>query len=149
MRKAFTLIEAIIVISILLLLAGLSSLSLVNFGKGSTLQSGQGLVLGVLRQAQSRSAADIGDKPWGVHFESARAVLFQDSGSGYNSSDPNNQVKIMPTGVGITYNFGGPSDILFEKGLVTTLNGGTITLTATTGNTTSQITVNTEGRIDY
>jgi len=149
MKKAFTLIEAIVTISILGILIGLSSLSLVNFSKGSSMQSGQSLVLGALRQAQSNSAANIGDKPWGVHFDNSKAIIYQDSGSGFNSSDPTNQVKIMPTGVGITYNFGRPAEIAFEKGKVTTLQGGTVTLTATTGNTSSQLTINSEGRIDY
>lgn len=148
MKKAFTLIEAVIVISILGLLAGLSSLSLVNFGKGSELENARTVVASSLRTAQSNSLANLGDNPWGVHFESDKVVIFQDAGSGFDLNDSTNQTKTLPKGTTVSVNFGGPSDLIFEQNSSSTLTPGTVTLSST-ANTNEEIVINAEGMIDY
>ena len=150
MKRAFTLIEAIIVISVITLLVGLTSLSMVNFGKSSEIDSGRTLVVQSLREAQSNSLANLGDNPWGVHFEVDKAVIFQDTGTGYNQNDSaNNRTKLMPKGVILTPTLtGGTVNLFFDKGKGTTLVTGEITLTST-ANTNAVITINNEGRIDY
>ncbi len=150
MKKGFTLIEAIIVISIITLLVGLTSLSMVNFGKSSEIDSGRTMVVQALREAQSNSLANLGDNPWGVHFEVDKVVIFQDTGTGYNPADSaNNRVKLMPKGVSLTPNLTGATlSLFFNKGKGTTLISGDITLTST-ATTNAVITINNEGRIDY
>lgn len=149
MRKAFTLIEAIIVISVITLLVGLTSLSMVNFGKSSEIDSGRTMVMQSLREAQSNSLANLGDNPWGVHFEVDKVVIFQDTGTGYNPSDSANLVKLMPKGISLAPNLtGGTANLFFDKGKGTTIVTGEITLTST-ATTNAIITINNEGRIDY
>jgi prepilin-type N-terminal cleavage/methylation domain-containing protein len=150
MRRAFTLIELLIVIGVMGLLVGLSSLSLVSFGKGSELDSGRTTVVQALREAQSDSLANLGNNPWGVHFETNKVVIYQDTGSGYNPADiANNRTKLFPKGVVASWNLtGGTNYLLFDKGLGTTLNNGSITISST-ANTTATITINSEGMIDY
>jgi len=150
MRKAFTLIEILIVVGVMALLVGLSSLSLVSFGKGSELDSARTTVVQALREAQSNSLANLGNTSWGIHFEENKVVIFQDIGSGYNPGDStNNRTKVMPKGVIIAWNLTGGTDyLMFDKGLGTTLNNGTATITST-ANTTATITINKEGMIDF
>ncbi|MDO8686633.1 MAG: prepilin-type N-terminal cleavage/methylation domain-containing protein [Candidatus Berkelbacteria bacterium] len=148
MKKGFTLIEALITIAIIAILAGLSSLSIVNFGKSSDIEGGRTTVVQALRQAQSNSMANLDQKTWGVHFESSKVIIFADTGGVFNPADTNNQVKLMPKGVNIAFDFGGGVDLLFEKGKASTLTPGTITLSST-GNTTPEVTINSEGMIDY
>ena len=148
--EGFTLIEVLIVIGVMALLVGLSSLSLVSFGKGSELDSARTSVVQALRESQSNSLANLGNNPWGVHFEANKVVIFQDTGSGYNPGDSvNNRTKVMPKGVTISWSLTGGTDyLMFDKGLGTTLNNGTVTITST-ANTTATVTINKEGMIDF
>jgi prepilin-type N-terminal cleavage/methylation domain-containing protein len=148
MHKGFTLIEALITIAIIAVLAGMSTLGIVNFGKSSDIEGGRTTVVQALRQAQSNSLADLDQKTWGVHFENNKVTIFPDSGSGFDSAEKNNQVKLMPTGVSIAFEFGGGVDLMFDKGKASTLSPGTITLSSS-ANTTAEITINSEGMIDY
>jgi len=154
MHRAFTLIEVLIVVGVMALLVGLSSLSLVSFGKGSELESARTSVVQALRESQSNSLANLGNTSWAVHFETNfetnKVVIFQNTGSGYNPGDSvNNRTKVMPKGVAIAWNLTGGTDyLMFDKGLGTTLNNGTITITST-ANTTATITINSEGMIDF
>jgi len=148
MSKSFSLIEVLVIIAVIAILVGLSSLNLVSFGRASEVDAGRVEVVQALREAQSNSMANLGANPWGVHFESAKVVIFQDGGAGFDPNDSqNNRVKIMPKGISLSWIFtGGGDNLMFEKGTGQTLNSGTVTVS---GNTSIEIKINKEGMIDW
>ncbi len=147
MKRAYTLIELLIVISVLMILVGLSSLSIVSFGKASDVGISLQVVKSGFLEARSNSISDLDDKPWGVHLEGGKAIVYPDSGAGYNPSDPSNMTKLLSSNTLMTWTIEGGDDVLFTKRTAKTTNTGTITFTGSSpGGKT--ITINSEGLIE-
>jgi type II secretory pathway pseudopilin PulG len=144
--RAFTLIEVIIVLSVMMVLVGLASLSVVSFGKGSDVEGGRAAATQAIREAQSNSFANLGDVSWGVHFDSNKVVLYSFSNGGYNPSDPANHTIILPEEITFNADFGGSANAIFNKGKTTLVNGGILEVVSP--NRTIQININSEGMID-
>ncbi len=70
-RKAFTLLETLIVIGITGILAGVGVSSYINQQKAKLLDSTAQEIVGYLRYAQQKSMAQEEGKQWGVHFENS------------------------------------------------------------------------------
>lgn len=144
--RAFTLIEVIIVLSVMMILVGLASLSVVSFGKGSDVEAGKAAAVQAIREAQSSSFANLGDASWGVHFDSNRVVIFSFTSGGYNPSDTSNKVSILPEDITFTADFSGSTNLIFDKGKTTLISGGTVQVASP--NRTIQVNINNEGMID-
>lgn len=148
MSKAYTLIEILIVIGVLMILTGLASLSIVSFGKSSDMETSATIVAGALKEARANSGAIVDDKAWGVHLENKRVIIFADSGGGYNPGDTSNLVKILGTNTSISWNLaGGGAEILFVKRTGKTDNSGTITVSGSSPGVKT-IDINSEGMIE-
>lgn len=144
--KGFTLIEALIVMAILVILVGISSTSLVSFGRNTNLDNGKTVVNQALQLTRSNSMANLSDSQWGVHLDTDKIVIF--NGSAYNPNDLQNQVKLLPNNATLSWNInGGGQEILFDKNKSTTANFGSLTLSTST-NQNITINLNSEGMID-
>jgi prepilin-type N-terminal cleavage/methylation domain-containing protein len=89
----FTLIELIVVLSIMAALLGLTSINLVRSQQTASLNSAEEVLVSDLRQQQLKSM--IGDTegsldagPYGIYFDSNQYVLFH--GATYSQSDTSN-----------------------------------------------------------
>ena len=146
--KGYTLIELLIVVGVLAILTGLSALSMVSFSKSSDIETSATIVKGALSEARAGSMADIDDKTWGVYLEPNRAILFADSGSGYNPSDPSNSVRIISNQTSLSWGLAGGGNIIeFSKRTGKTAEGGTITCSGESVNTKT-LNINSEGLIE-
>jgi len=148
MHKAVTLIELLIVISVMLILTGLAIFNLRSIEGRANIDQAKTIVVAALREAQSNSRAVIDDQSWGVHLEANKITIFADSGSGFNPADSKNKAKLL--GDNITCEnalSGGGNDILFKKRTGQTDQPGAITLSDGSG--AKEITINSEGSINY
>jgi prepilin-type N-terminal cleavage/methylation domain-containing protein len=147
MLRAYTLIELIIVIGILAILTGLSSLSIVSFGSSSEMENSKTIVESALREARSNSTAVLDDKAWGVHLESERVIIYPNSGSGYVPNTPGSMIRPLARHTSQTWNLVGGDEIEFAKRTGRVSNFGVITFSGSTlsGQT---IVVNEEGMIE-
>lgn len=146
MHKAFTLIEALVVIAILAVVASFASVNLISFGKNANQDNSKVVVEQALRQAQSNSMANINDVSWGLHLAADQAVIF--SGSSFNPADSQNQVKLLSSGSTLNWTLdGGGDDILFDQGKSSTNDFGQITINSG-ANSNSTVTINSEGMIE-
>lgn len=144
-RKAFTLIEILVVMAVLMIVVGFSFVNFVSFGQTANQDDGQAFVRQALRQTQSNSMANISDLPWGLRLQTDRIVIF--SGT-YNQSEVKNQVKLLPKDVTLSWNLtGAGEEIIFDKGKSSTANDGILTLSSITSASTT-ITINSEGMIE-
>lgn len=114
-RKGFTLLEVLIVVTIVGILATLS----VSYYSGSQYRSklndAASEIVQTLRRAQSKAVAGEAGEPFGVHLESDGFVLFE--GSAYVSEGENNESFSLPSGIeayDISLN-GGGSDVVFVE----------------------------------
>lgn len=146
MSRAFTLIELLIVMAVLIIIAGLSSVYLVSFSKNVGGTDGRAILKQTYNTSRSNSMANLDDTSWGLHLESGRVVVFP--GATYNSSEPKNIYKVLPSHTTLAWTVtGGGSDIIFNKNSSVTVNSATLTLNSTEASTVT-LNINSEGRIE-
>lgn len=145
-KRSFTLLEAILSISLLLILTTIIVSSYAYFSKNSQLLGESEYLEALLREAQVRSSRGVEDKVWGIHLESDKYVLFL--GETYNPSDPKNQIHFLPSGLSLNWVISpSTNSIIFEK-----LNGvprasGDVTIENSLGQTKT-ISINEAGKIE-
>lgn len=148
--SGYSLLELLIVISILVTLLGLSTTNLFHFQHTSQLSSTVNSFLSNYKEQQikamegdTQNSGTISD--YGVHFETASYTLFRDS---YGTS---NFTVDLPTGIQVSTPLSN-SEIIFQKGSGTVSNydstntaNDVITFTDTTENTSLTLQINQYG----
>lgn len=146
--NGFTLLELIVVISLISLMT-IFAFPFISGSVGrSQLQSTGWEVQDLLRRAQAQSMSGKGNTQWGVHFETNTFSLF--AGATYNALDPDTIIYDFPYSIqmqSITVN-GGGNDIIFTRSKGKTSNFGDVIILDTSSNTTVTISVSKEGKID-
>lgn len=114
-RKGFTLVELIVVISIMVTLLGIATINLVGSQQMASLTATEEILLADLKQQQLK--AMIGDTEgratsdsYGIHFEERSYVTFH--GSSYSSGDTSNAITNLERNM--QFNNAG-FDIIFSK----------------------------------
>lgn len=118
--RGFTMIEALVVLGILTLLAGVVLGVFPAYRRSVNLNTAVETGAVFLAKARSRTLGSEGATRHGVHFESDRMVLFR--GAAYNALDPANETTMLPSGIEISVIAlnGGGVDVVFDR-----LTGGT------------------------
>ena len=125
-----TLIELLASIFIIAILATIFMSAFSTFRENSQLSEAHSAIIGVLKDARSRTLSSQNKSNYGVHFEAAKAVLFK--GNIYNSADASNEPYFLPSSVQISaINLtGGAADTVFTRLLGTTTASGTVTISS-------------------
>jgi len=149
-QHGFTLIELILVISIIGVLVGLGMISYQGFQKRTNLDVEVQRIINVLRSAQSEAISAKEGSSYGVHFTANEYTLYR----GNNWEDPGKE--IIDTYETHTYielfdiNFAedaGSDDVVFDKLTGTTANAGSVKVRIIGEGDHREVTVNREGRI--
>lgn len=128
-NKGISLIEILIVISIILILAAIVVPNLSFIKKQQALQTTKEDIVSLLNEARNSTISSKNSLTYGVHFQADRAILF--SGASYSDSPNNKQISFdssvtIPATGGI--NIGGGSDVVFQRLTGDTINNGTIVI---------------------
>ncbi len=147
MMKGASLFEILVSLGIVLLLVAILSMALAAFRENSRLTEAQSGLLGLIKDARSRTLASVGNTNYGIHFEASQAVLF--SGGAYDSLTSSNEPYILPANIEISsINLGGPSEVIFARLTGAASNAGTIVISPITDSAkTRTITVLPSGNI--
>jgi prepilin-type N-terminal cleavage/methylation domain-containing protein len=140
-KRGFSLIEILVVTSIIAMLAGLGLIVGMDSIRQNTFQSEQRLLADVLEKARSRALHNMFESPHGVHIENAGYTIFR--GSTYNATSPTNETFPKNPSFAVS----GASDITFAQ-----LSGNSSfagVLMITDGIRSRNISLNNEGRIDW
>lgn len=126
--RGITLLELLIVIAVMILVSFLISGVFSSFRATNVLIEADSGVIGLLRDARSRTLAGELNSNFGVHFENTKAVLFK--GDIYNASAPENEPYILPgmieiNNINLT---GGATEVIFTRLFGTTTASGTVSL---------------------
>jgi prepilin-type N-terminal cleavage/methylation domain-containing protein len=118
--RGFTIIEILLVISILAVITSIITISLAELNGSQSLEKSADLVVAVLGEARSSTLSSKDDMSYGVHLTPSQMILFR--GDTYLDTDPNNVVTDLNTLTGIkdVVLVGGGRDITFKR-----LTGGT------------------------
>ncbi|QQG42780.1 MAG: hypothetical protein HYW15_01005 [Candidatus Giovannonibacteria bacterium] len=128
--KGATLLELLLSIFVVAVIAGILVSAFGVFRESNDLRVAQNTIVGMLKDARSRAIASESNSVYGVHFETAKSVLFK--GAAYNVSDPANETYTLSPSLQISnINLaGGTSDAVFSRLQGTTTSFGTITLSS-------------------
>lgn len=128
--KGVTLIELLVSIFIIAVIATVFMSAFSAFRENSQLSEAESAIIGILKDARSRTLSSKNKSDYGVHFETAKAVLFK--GNVYNSADASNEPYFLPTAVqiGAINLTGGAVDTVFTRLLGTTTASGTVTISS-------------------
>lgn len=125
--KGLTLIEILVSLSVILIVAGLLISALASFRENNLLTEAQSNIIGMLRDARSRTLGSVGNSAYGIHFEAAKAVLFK--GESYDALDPANEAYNLPSILQVSdVSLGGLSDVVFSRLTGVASSFGTVTI---------------------
>jgi prepilin-type N-terminal cleavage/methylation domain-containing protein len=142
MKCGFTLLEVLIVITILAGLAGLGLFVSIDFYKSYAFYSERDIVISIVQKARSQSLANINESKHGVYLENGRYTIFQ----GENYASRNAVYDEIIQAYSLVAN-SGLREIVFEQ-----LNGSpsaTGSITLSEGLRSSTISIENEGRINW
>lgn len=126
-QTGLTLIELLISIAILAVVAILVTSGFNSFRESTQLNEAHSAILGMLKDARSRTLSSEKNTQYGVHFETSQVVIF--SGSSYSSGFSSNEPYTLPSLARISsINFGGSADIVFARLTGSASANGTITI---------------------
>jgi len=147
-KKAFTILEIMLVVTIMAISLGLFALYSQASQVRSDLRGQTGVFVSHLRLTQSDAMSGKGNVDHGVHLEDTGYTVFY--GSIYNVNNPNNEVITLPVSLTIQNILlnGGGSDILFTTPHGETLQYGSVDVTSTSGDSIT-ISIGALGTVQY
>lgn len=144
-HSGFTIVELLVVISIILALVAIGLLGFINYSRYQQYQVSVVEVYETLREARSLTLGSDEDTTYGVHLDTDEIVLF--SGGTFVSGDISNIVRPL-SGVTVSSTLsGGVDDIVFSRRTGTTSSTGIITITSGDATASTTITVSGTGVI--
>ena len=144
-QKGFSILEIVVVISILFIISSFSYASFVYLNQRENLDKEALSILSFLEEARSSTLGSKNALQYGVHFEASKAVFF--SGSNYNATDPANVILTLSPIIRISSInlYGGGSDVVFERLSGETFDNGSVSVSMTVSSSSRTINVQRSG----
>lgn len=142
-RRAFTLIEILLAISILMIILGIGIPIYQSLQNKNDLDVAATTIAQTLRRAQTLAQSGLNDTSWGIAISTGNITLFD--GSDYSSRNPDFD-EIMDMSPSIILS--GIPEVVFAKFTGLPHTTGTITLTSPSHDT-KNISINEKGTIIY
>lgn len=129
--SGFTLIEVLIVIAIAAILFAIVLSGFSGLRQETDLSLAAQDSVAFLQQARIKTLSSESSSSYGVHFETSKFTLF--TGNTYDSVDPSNKDRILPTSVDISSISlaGGGADVVFKRLTGETAAYGSVTFRLT------------------
>ncbi len=133
-KKGITLVESLVVISIIGILAAIVSPQFAKIKENQVLKNAGSYILATLNKAHSQTLASLNSSEYGVHFQSDKVVIFR--GTIYIPNDVNNEsIDLITPAIISNVILGGVSsttgDVYFSRLSGVPNKIGTITISTT------------------
>ncbi|MBA3550755.1 prepilin-type N-terminal cleavage/methylation domain-containing protein [Patescibacteria group bacterium] len=147
-KKGFTLIEILIVISIIGIISTILMTSFSLFNKSEALDKDTDAVVESLEGARSLTLSSQNASQYGVHFGTSKITIF--TGTSYTeSASTNRDVVLSPTDTILTISLtGGGSDVVFKRLTGETTQNGTVIISSPSTSKTRTVTIYKTGVIE-
>ncbi len=144
--SGFSLLEIVLVVSIIALLAAIVGLPFSKFRQAQALQNSANALVSILGEARTKTLAALDNTSYGVHIQSDQAILF--TGTTYSPSASTNMTLLFeePVTAQTISLAGGGSEVKFDRLKGTTDQHGTIVIALPNGQTRT-ITISATGTI--
>ncbi len=148
MKKGFSLLEIVIVLTILTIISFIVVTVFSSFNSAQGLEKDTQSIMAYLDEAKSKTLSSRDASQHGVHFASTTVTLFR--GSVYNPADAENRIfnlnsTVVIRGTALT---GGGSDVVFNRLTGETSQYGTITVFSNRASTTRTVTIYKTGSVE-
>lgn len=143
MKKGFTILEMLLVLTIVAFLAGVSAPIYMSFQARNELNVATTILVQSLRRAQTLSRAMENDETWGVYLDGSDLTIF--NGASYSARNTEYDEIFS---VGPLIYFSGNSEIVFDLSTGETSDTGDIIINSN-NNETRTITINAKGMVDF
>lgn len=141
--RGFTLLEVLLVVSMITVLAGIMIPVYQNFQVKNDLDIAANSVASSFHRAKTLATASEGDSQWGVRVQSGSITVFRGTSyAGRNSAF--DEIFTVPT----TITPSGLGEVVFDRLTGTALSTGTVTLTALTGRVRT-VAITAKGAVSY
>lgn len=141
--RGFTLLEVLLVISLISFIGALGAPYFLSFQTKSDLDLTALTVAHNLRRAQLLSQGVDGDSPWGVYVQNGSITLFRGLTYATRNQTYDQIIEIAPT-----LSVSGLQEVVFSKLHGEPTSTGTITLDSTI-NQSKSLTINSKGMVEY
>ncbi len=148
-KNGFTILELLLVISIMSILSAIVLTTYVDFRRHESLSKDTETVVQVLNQARNQTISSRNQSVYGVHIASSTITIF--TGGTYDQNSPTNQVinlNPIDTIVNLSLN-GGGVDVVFRRITGETGNYGTVTIASTGLTNTRTVTIYETGVVEF
>ena len=148
MKRAFTLVETLIVLAIIGILVTIGLSSYTIFNRAQALGKDEETIVEVLNQARTQTLSSVNETQYGVHITSSNVTLF--TGSSYSAGATGNVVYTLQTSdtiLTITLT-GGGSDVIFSRLTGETADNGTVSIYSSGAKTTKTVTIYKTGLVE-
>ncbi len=148
-NSGITLLEILVVLSIMGVLSVGMSPKILNFYNRFQLDAGFQDIIQVIRIAEIKAMQSEGGSPYSVHLVTGLGgsfTLFR--GTDYVNRDINyDEYHKLPSAINLTFGSGTSTDMIFSKYEATTTSTGTLSLDWPDGNLTKSFSINSYGVI--
>ncbi|MDQ3076807.1 MAG: prepilin-type N-terminal cleavage/methylation domain-containing protein [bacterium] len=147
-KKGFTLIEILIVVSIIGIISTILMTSFSLFNKSEALDKDTDAVVESLAEARSLTLASQDASQYGVHFDMNKVTIF--IGTVYSSSaSTNKDILLASTDTILTISLtGGGSDVVFKRLTGETTQNGTVIISSPNTSKTRTVTIYKTGVVE-
>lgn len=148
-RAGFTLIEVLVVLSIITMIIGATLIFDVNSFRGEAFRGERAALVVALQTARADALNNINQSKHGVKINPSGYngyVIFE--GNSYVSSDPDLREEI-PASYPVTLGLASPDEVIFSQLSGDTNFNGTVVLVDPQRNMTAEIIINHEGKIGW
>ncbi len=140
-KKGFTLIEALIVVSIITILAVIGVASLSNSRNKNKLSDEQANVVYAFQKARDSAVSGVGNTNYGIHVEADKLTVFQ--GTAWSGSTVEQQINLPSS---ITTDQTG-TDFIFSRISGASSKSGVIILKQSGTGSTAKVTISADGQV--
>lgn len=142
-RAGFTLLEVLLVVSMIAVLGGISATSWQSIQRDNELNLAAQQVAAGARRAETLAQASDGDSTWGVTATATQVVVFK--GASFAARD---QTVDEVFDLNSTVSVSGTSEYVFQKLTGLPQTAGVLTLQSTSGKTQT-VTISASGMVQY
>lgn len=150
LKNGFTLVEILIVITILLLISVIIFRGTLEFSKDYlTVRDDTIKIKSILESAKNKAFIGELDSDWGVYFVNSTSIYYLFSGSSFNMSDNFSQFYLNDNNIFIDPATNSVKEIIFKKYTSNTPTSTKISISSRNSKIISNIFINRFGNIDF
>lgn len=133
-KKGITIIEALVIISIIGILVAIVISQFAKTRENQVLKSGVQDILSSINKARTQTLSSLDSSEYGIHFQSDQVIIFKGKVFSAGAGDNESIILTTPASISAISLTGGASDVYFNRLSGSPSKTGTVTISTTSFN---------------